>query len=112
MKLDEFPSAIAQAMRHNLQIEQQLRAAQTAYNRLIAGYEAEIAFDKRLTNEAQRKARKAELFNQPEYQAMIESLEALKDQQESARIEMRFLENEFTVARLMRQGEIALLDRQ
>lgn len=111
MNLSQFPQAIADCQTQLLQVERQIRAAQSAYDRVIAKFEAEIAFDKALTNDAQRKARRAELFNFDEHQAANSVLETLKDQHTIAEIELGRLENEFLIAQLARKGAIAFFEK-
>lgn len=111
MILSHFPKAIADCQIRLLQVERQVRAAQAAYGRVIAKFEAEIAFDKNLTNEAQRKARRAELFNSDGHLAANSVLEILKDQHTLTEIELGRLESEFLVAQLARKGAIAFFEK-
>lgn len=112
MNLADFPQAIANQQTILLQIEQQLRAARSHNQRLIAGYEGEIAFDKTLTNDAQRKAKRAELFEAQEYQTSNRVIETLSDQAKFAEIELGRLEAEFSIAQMFQYGAIVHLFRK
>ncbi len=100
MNLSEFPKAIANQQHALHLIDRQVRTFQTSCNRLNASIDSAIAFDKTLTNDPQRRAKRAELQSSDDYQAASATLDALQDQHAIAEIELNYLENEFTVAQL------------
>ena len=104
LPIHELPKAIANQQHALHLIDRQIRSAQTAYHRLLAEIDTAIAFDKTLTNDTQRKAKRQELSENDEFQAASVALELLKDQHAIAEIELTYLENEFLVAQLEKRA--------
>jgi predicted Zn-dependent protease len=110
MKLSEFPQAIAYSQTENLKAEQAVRHWQSQVDRAIAAIEQAIAFDKSLTNEAQRKATRIEMMGQPEVQTALETLQLVQGQKTERTIGLELLRNQFSVAKLAERKRIAELE--
>lgn len=110
LQLHEFPAAIAQLQLEMMATGTKLRLVQTRYNSIVARFEAEIAFDKNLSNENQRKARRLELFQGEEYQQIAASLTGCEDELKLHQIALQRLISAFDVAKLALNARIAHLD--
>jgi hypothetical protein len=113
MRLTEYPEAIAKVQRELFEVEQQVCQNQEVLNRFAARVDAMIAFDKSLTNDPQRKARRFEVLEEKaEYQKVWGALQALKVRQRNLEIDLQLLLNELEVKKLMRQTAIVRLQVQ
>ena len=73
--------------------------------------EKAIASDDTLKNDNQRKAKRLELQNKPDYSQMITSIVKAKDKINHLEIELNLSNNRFSVAKLRSRHEIANLER-
>jgi hypothetical protein len=110
MELTEFPQAIADLQTEHLKAEQTVRHWQSQVDRVIGEIESTIAFEKSLTNEAQRKAMRLELMQQTEVQTAMETLQLAQDQKTERAIQLELLRNQFSVAKLAERRAIAQLE--
>lgn len=110
MELHEFPQAIAHQQSELLISEQAARHWQSQVDQSIAGIDHSIAFDKSLTNEAQRKAARAQLMAQPDLQTALTTLQTSQDQKTERAIALELLRNQFSVAKLAERRHIAQLE--
>lgn len=113
MRLTEYPQAISNLQHQVFEVEQEVRRTQETVNRFTCRVDAAIAFDKTLTNDLQRKARKFEVLEErTEYQVALETLQILKDQQTKLEIDLQQLLAQFSVVKLAKQLAIAKLQVQ
>lgn len=73
--------------------------------------EKAIASDETLKNDTQRKAKRLELQNKPDYSQMITSIVKAKDKINHLEIELNLSNNRFSVAKLRSRYEIANLQK-
>ena len=99
-------------------IEQDLRKAKIELTGLedsldLYKFEVEkaIADDATLKNDNQRKAKRLELQNKPDYSQMIANILKAKDKINHLEIELNLSNNRFSVAKLRSRHEIANLER-
>jgi hypothetical protein len=99
-------------------IEQDLRKAKIELTGLedsldLYKFEVEkaIADDATLKNDNQRKAKRLELQNKPDYSQMITSIVKAKDKINHLEIELNLSNNRFSVAKLRSRHEIANLSK-
>jgi len=99
-------------------IEQDLRKAKIELTGLedsldLYKFEVEkaIADDATLKNDNQRKAKRLELQNKPDYSQMITSIVKAKDKINHLEIELNLSNNRFSVAKLRSRHEIANLEK-
>ena len=113
MNITDFPGAIAQAERAHLKALQQVRHVTEAVEARKAQFGAMVAADTSLTNEAKRKAAKAELeLTDPDYLGLQQDLLTAKDTATEAMIEVSRLANTFKVERLLMSMKIAMMQVQ
>lgn len=109
-KLSDFPACISQAQLELLSQERHVRLLQEAIAQRQADIENAVAFDASLTNDAKRKARKAELMATDEYQQWQQDLQIAQDKRTELQIGLELLRNQFTVLKLERREAIAHLE--
>ena len=113
MNITDFPEAIAQAERTHLKALQQVRTLSERLEERKAQFGAMVANDEALTNEAKRKAAKAELdLTDAENLGLQQNLLAAKDAATEAMIEVTRLANTFKVERLLMSMKIAVMQVQ
>lgn len=98
--LSEYPAAIMTVDKRLLELQQKLRVVEAALQEQDFAVETAIAFNPELKNEAQRKAAKMDLQQTAEYKTAVKQCREVQDQITEAEIELRFLRNCFTVAKL------------
>jgi hypothetical protein len=111
MKLHRYPQAIADAERQLLKANQALRASQAELDQLTAALESQIAHDETLKNDAQRKAKRAELMADGLYQECLKELHYTQDNRTACEIELSLLRNQWAVAKLETRERIAQMER-
>ena len=110
MELREYPNAIAQAELELLGEQQRVRELAKAIEARKAQFGAMVAEDATLTNEAKRKAARAELeLTDVEYLKLQDSHQTALDRAVKGRIEVDRLVNMFRVERLFTEQQIASL---
>ncbi len=112
MKLAEFPAEIARLEKHLLKQNQVVRQCQAEVDNLLADIDHSIAFDSELKNDAQRKAKRAELLRE---QVCVEASGQLQyelDNRSALETELSLVRNQFTVQKLLIRESIALRELQ
>lgn len=112
MKLAQYPQAIADAEKDLLKANQALRRSQAELDQLNAAIDSAIAHDSELKNDAQRKAKRAELMAESLYQECLKELHYTIDNRTACEIELNLLRNQFTAQKLLLQESIALRELQ
>lgn len=108
MKLNQYPTAIAQAAQKLNSIDSQIAAIELLINRLEGNADKISAFEPDLKNENQRKARRFEVLQTNlEYQRAIDSLIQLNAEKANAFTHLEYLRNQFSVAKLEARLTIA-----
>ena len=108
MRLIEYPDAIAQVEKVALKSQQRVRAVAEALESRKAEFTRIVANDPELTNEAKRKAAKAEMeLTDGEFLRLQRQLQAVKDESVLAQIEADRLRNLFKAERLLLEQTIA-----
>lgn len=108
MHLHEYPEAIANVQRQLLKADEKIRQFNESVGWAETAIDRQIAFDQSLKNDAQRKARKAELLQTDE--VYIEAAIALKhaqDRRAELLIELERLRNWFSILKLEIKAAIA-----
>jgi hypothetical protein len=101
LRLDQYPSAIAQASHHVNELEQNLGEIRQHIARLEGNADMVVAFETALKNDNQRKARRFEVLQvNQEYQRAMDSLNRATTEKAHALAQLERLRNEFSVAKL------------
>jgi predicted GIY-YIG superfamily endonuclease len=100
MKLIDYPEAIADLQRRILNHEQQMRLVQDSLDKLNGEIETTIAFDKTLTNDAQRKAQRLKFQEDETYHMALLEARAVQDEKTRLQIELDLLRGQFAVLKL------------
>jgi flagellar biosynthesis chaperone FliJ len=101
LRLDQYPSAIAQAAHHVNELEQHLGEIRQHIARLEGNADMVVAFETALKNDNQRKARRFEVLQvNQEYQRAIDALNRATTEKANALAYLEQLRNEFSVAKL------------
>jgi hypothetical protein len=106
MKLTDYPQAIAEKQHKILAQDQTIRKAQAAINQLEIQIEKAFAFGD-FRNDSQRKAARAELLQDQDYQTALAQLQAEQDHRTLLQIELQRVQNQFSVAKLELRCAIA-----
>ena len=110
LPLADYPNAIAFAERVHLESQQAVRELSEKLEARKAQFGAIVASDSELSNEAKRKAAKAELeLTDPEYLSLQQRLTKAKDAATEALIEVGRVSNAFKVERLLTELKIAVM---
>lgn len=112
MQLKDYPAAIAAKQRLLHTQELGIRDLQLQLDQLTARLERTIAFDDSLKNDAQRKARRAELMELEEYQDTLAALQNFQDEKALIEIDLQLLRNQFSVLKLELRQAIAQTELQ
>ncbi len=108
LRLDQYPSAIAQAAQHVNELEQHLVDIRIHIGRLEGNADMVVAFETALKNDNQRKARRFEVLQvNPEYQRALDALNRATTEKANALAHLERLRNEFSVAKLETRLAIA-----
>ena len=100
MKLHQYPQKISQVQHNILELELQINIYSEQLSFMDCDIEAAIAGDKELRNEQQRKAKRLELKQEPDYLGAATSLKEFKQKYRAEQIKLEFLRGEFSVAKL------------
>lgn len=107
-RLDQYPSAIAQAAHHVNELEQQIAEIRQHIARLEGNADMVVAFETALKNDNQRKARRFEVLQvNQEYQRGFDALNRATTEKANALAYLERLRNEFSVAKLETRLAIA-----
>ena len=110
MKLDQYPQAIADTELRIFHAVQEIEIQTERLSFLDAEIEKAIALDKTLKNEQQRKTRRLEFKQQPDYLQAKSALKEAKQTRDSWNISFNLLRNQFSVAKLEMRMAIAQLE--
>lgn len=99
--LDEYPHAIAKAQTYITNLEQDIAATKAEITVVEQTIDQQVAFDKELKNDGQRKAKRKDLLAQdPGYDLLTGRLDSTKRTRSRAEIRLNLLINQFTVAKI------------
>ncbi|MER3434881.1 MAG: hypothetical protein C4288_16045 [Leptolyngbya sp. ERB_1_1] len=108
LRLDQYPTAIAQASQHVNELEQNIAEIRYHIARLEGNADMVVAFETALKNDNQRKARRFEVLQvNSEYQRAIDALNRATTEKANAFAHLERLRNEFSVAKLEARLAIA-----
>ena len=110
MQLKEYPQAIAKAETKLMKLNQEIEIQSQLLSYLDAEIEKSIALDKDLKNEQQRKSKRLELQQSPDYLEIKTNLKEAKDNKDEQLITIKLLINQFSVAKLEAKSQIAGLE--
>ncbi|NJR37752.1 MAG: hypothetical protein HC781_01600 [Leptolyngbyaceae cyanobacterium CSU_1_4] len=110
MQLRDYPDAIAQSKRTLLQAERTTQTAKSKLDEIISQFEAAIAFDSELKNDAQRKSRKADLMKSEAYLDIFEAYRVEAEKLEDLGVDHQLLLNRFSIAKLEAREAIATVE--
>lgn len=103
--LKEYPNMIAEVETKILNLEREVNIYKEQLSFMDADIEAEIASDKELKNEQQRKTKRLELKQEPDYLRTKAALTKATEKRDREVIQLNLLRNQFSVAKLeMRQA--------
>lgn len=107
-KLENLPHAIALQERKVARLREQLKTLKEAIAREEAHIDKMIAFDPDLKNDAQRKARRAELLDESDILRDLRvSINKDEGRLRDAEIDLDLFRNQFTILKLQKREEIA-----
>lgn len=108
MRLSEYPAAIAEATRTVNAIDQEIAMLRQAMAREEGQADVVVAFEEKLKNENQRKARRFEILeDNPEYQSLHDKMVQVATQKSNAIAHLEYLRNQFSVVKLEARWAIA-----
>lgn len=110
MNLNLFPPTIADLERALLAQNQTVRELKMRLEACDRALEFAIAFDPDLKNEAQRRAKKQEVANDPNYQRLVIEIQKAVDLARSIEIDLDLTKNQFAVAKLEVRERIARME--
>ena len=109
-KLKQYPKAIASVEEKLLKLNQEIAIENQLISFLDAELEKAIANDKELKNEQQRKTKRLELQQQPDYLEVKRKLTEIKEERDRQLIQLNQLRSEFSVMKLEVRMQIANLE--
>ncbi len=109
-KLKQYPKAIASVEEKLLRLNQEIEIQNQLISFLDADIEKAIANDKDLKNEQQRKTKRLELQQQPDYLEVRRKLTEIKEERDFNLIKLNQLRSEFSVMKLELRMQIANLE--
>ncbi|MGK7895079.1 MAG: hypothetical protein AB4372_16025 [Xenococcus sp. (in: cyanobacteria)] len=110
LKLNQFPNKIAEAETKILGLAHQVTIHKENLSFMDGEIELAIAFNKELKNEQQRKTKRLELKQEPDYLQAKASLTEATEKRDKAQIELNLIRNQFSVAKLEMRQKIANLE--
>ncbi|MCU0549564.1 MAG: hypothetical protein MUC48_09480 [Leptolyngbya sp. Prado105] len=112
MELVNYPQAIADASREFLNADQQVRQLEKNVEQLKLSIDSQVYFDPALKNQHQRDCRRAEMLrDDASYQAALSQLEAARQERGSARIHLKYLQDQFAALKLAVLTKLEFLSR-
>ena len=113
LSLEDYPNEMVKKRRAILKLDQQIRQLSETLATFSDQIDQLVAFDAELTNEAQRKAKRAELRQQDQgYVVALAALRKVEDQKSDLEIDLKFLSEEFSVLKLQWRERLAQLQLQ
>ncbi len=110
MILSEYPEAIAQAEAKLLKLNQEIEIQSQLLSYLDTEIEKNIASNKDLKNDQQRKCKRLELQQEQDYLEIKTNLKEAKDDKDEQLIKLNLIRNQFSVAKLEAKLQIAQLE--
>lgn len=107
LKLEEYPKAILENELKLVDLKEKIKREEKELARLDFEIEKEVAFLDTLKNENQRKNYRQELQQSKNYQQILMNLGALDAAKSLVEIDLRFLQNQFSVVKLQARLRIA-----
>ncbi len=108
--LNQFPLKIAEAETLILSLERTVNIYKEQLSFMDAEIEISIASNKELKNEQQRKTKRLELKQQPDYLQVKVALTEANEKRDKEVIQLNLLRNQFSVAKLETRVAIANLE--
>lgn len=105
--LRDYPHEIHKVQLQILRLDRKIRKAQQELDRLTAAIEQAIASDPELKNDQQRKAKRLELMQAPDYTVLTEALTEASERKTRLEIDLQLKRNEFAVRKLEFRDYIA-----
>ncbi len=105
--LIQYPKDIAQIQSRILRLDRRIRKAQKQLDQLTADIELAIANNLDLKNDQQRRAKRLELMQAPEFVVLAEAVAEGADRRTRLEIQLGLLRNEFSVLKLQFRDHIA-----
>lgn len=109
-QLKQFPKTIAKIEKQLLKLNQEIEIQHQLIGFLDADIEKVIADDKALKNDQQRKSKRLELQQQPDYLEVKRKLTELKEKRDLTSIQLNQSRSEFSVMKLELRMQIANLE--
>ncbi len=109
-QLKQYPKAIASVEEKLLKLNQEIAIQNQLISFLDADLEQEIASNKELKNEQQRKTKRLELRQEPDYLQFLAALAEATEKRDRAIIQLNLLRNQFSVAKLEMRQAIAQME--
>ena len=113
LDLNDYPNEIAVKRRQLLRIEQTIRRLSEAATTFANQIDQMVAFDAELSNETQRRAKKAQLRRSDEgYVQASKALADAQDQKTEIEIELQLMRDQFGLLKMQERDRIAQIERQ
>lgn len=110
MNLNQFPHNIAKIEQKILEIQREIEIQSERLFFFDADIEKAIASAQTLKNEQQRKCKRLDLQQQPDYLEAKAALKEAKEKRETLLIKLNLLRNQFSVAKLETRMSIAQME--
>lgn len=110
MNLNLFPPTIADLERALLRQNQTVRELKARLEACDRALDRAIAFDPELRNDAMRKAKRAEVADDPDYQRLVIEVQKAAEITRLIEIDLDLTKNQFAVAKLETRERIARLE--
>lgn len=108
--LKQFPNKIAKAETKVLNLDREIKIHKENLSFMDGEIELAIANNKELKNEQQRKTRRLELRQEPDYLQAKAALTEANENRDKAQIDLNLIRNQFSVAKLETRVAIANLE--
>lgn len=107
MELNEYPLFIASVHKKIILIEREIRQLNESVAFALSSIDKAIAFDKELKNDAQRKAKRAELMETDgNYISYLCQLRQATEERENLSIDLELYRNLFAVAKITARAAV------
>ena len=108
--LNQFPLKIAEVETKILNLDREVNIYKEQLSFMDADIENAISSNKELKNEQQRKTKRLELKQQPDYLQVKAALTEATEKRDKELIQVNLLKNQFSVAKLEERKAIANLE--
>ena len=111
MELNSFPKAIANLQTQIMYLDREIQQHKESIAFHLSSIDKTIAFNKELKNEAQRKAKRAQLIEtDPDYTSALYKMRQTTEKREELAIELELHRNLFSVAKI--EARAAVFERE